>query len=111
MAYSTTIYKLRHMEHVARITLNRPEKMNALSGELLDEFFACLAEAEDDDEVRVVMIKGAGRCFCPGYDIGISSRSDVSEGPPLSMMDEVSVGPSSREVLAGRRAPSATSGL
>ena len=82
MAYSTIVYEPRHMEHVARITLNRPEKLNALSGELLDEVFASLAEAEDDDEVRVVLIKGAGRCFSPGYDINPTPRGEDSEGPP-----------------------------
>lgn len=81
MAYNSIIYEPRHMEHVARITLNRPEKLNALSGELLDEVFASLAEAEDDDEVRVVLIKGAGRCFCPGYDLNPRPR-EVPEGPP-----------------------------
>ena len=82
MAYSTIVYEPRHMEHVARITLNRPEKLNALSGELLDEVFASLAEAEDDDEVRVVLIKGAGRCFSPGYDINPTPRGEGPEGPP-----------------------------
>ncbi len=70
MAYRNIIYEPKHMENVARITLNRPEKLNALSGALLDELFAALAEAEDDDEVKVVLIKGAGRSFCSGYDIG-----------------------------------------
>ncbi len=82
MDYNAIIYEPRHMEHVARITLNRPEKLNALSGELLDELFASLAEAEDDDEVRVVMIRGAGRCFSPGYDINPTPRGEAPEGPP-----------------------------
>jgi enoyl-CoA hydratase len=84
MAYENIDYEPRHMEHVARITLNRPEKLNALSGALLDELFAALAEAEDDDEVKVVLIKGAGRCFCSGYDIGQRSTpgEDHEERPP-----------------------------
>ena len=82
MAYKSIIYEPRHMEHVARITLNRPEKLNALSGELLDELFASLTEAEDDDEVRVVMIRGAGRCFSPGYDINPTPGAQAPEGPP-----------------------------
>jgi enoyl-CoA hydratase len=54
---------------VARITLNRPEVLNALSNALLDELVVALNQAEADDEVRVVVINGAGRAFCAGYDI------------------------------------------
>ena len=78
MAYENIIYEPQHLEYVARITLNRPEKLNALSGGLLDELFAALAEAEDDDKIKVVLIRGAGRCFCAGYDIG--QRSATGEG-------------------------------
>ncbi len=82
MAYENIVYEPQHMENVARITLNRPEKLNALSGALLDELFAALAEAEDDDEVRVVMIRGAGRCFSAGYDINPTPITQALEGPP-----------------------------
>ncbi len=54
---------------VRRLTLNRPEKLNALSGELIDRLSAALAEAAADDAVRVVVIRGAGRAFCAGYDL------------------------------------------
>ena len=54
---------------VGRITLNRPEKMNALSQELLFEFNEALHDYEADDSVRVIIIKGAGRCFSAGYDL------------------------------------------
>lgn len=52
---------------VAVITLNRPEKRNALNGGLLDELDYCLGEARQDDGVRVVVIRGAGPSFCAGY--------------------------------------------
>ncbi len=80
MAYRDIIYENRYLDNVARITLNRPEKMNAFSARLLDEFFAALDEAEDDDEVRVVIIRGAGRCFASGYDLAPSSV-EVSDEP------------------------------
>ena len=54
---------------IARITLNRPEKMNSLSHDLLGEFRRALEEAEDDPEVRVIVVKGAGRTFSAGYDL------------------------------------------
>ncbi|MFL5775361.1 MAG: enoyl-CoA hydratase/isomerase family protein [Chloroflexota bacterium] len=52
-----------------RLTLNRPDKLNALSAELRDELSAAIADAADDDRVRVIAIAGAGRAFCSGYDL------------------------------------------
>ena len=51
------------------LTLNRPEKLNALSAELLTEFRECLEGIEADPEVRVVILTGAGRAFSAGFDI------------------------------------------
>jgi enoyl-CoA hydratase len=56
-------------ERVARVTLNRPEKMNALSQELLFEFSEALHDLEADDSVRVIIVRGAGRTFSAGYDL------------------------------------------
>jgi enoyl-CoA hydratase len=53
----------------ARITLNRPEKLNALSMELLGELHDALWEADDDREVHAVILRGAGRSFSAGYDL------------------------------------------
>lgn len=82
MSYQYIIYENRHLENVARITLNRPEKLNALNAGLLDELFAALAEAEDDDKVKVVIIRGAGRCFCPGYDLNPTPVEPIKGPPP-----------------------------
>ena len=54
---------------VGRITLNRPEKMNALSQELLFEFNDALHDYEADSGVRVIIVRGAGRAFSAGYDL------------------------------------------
>ncbi len=54
---------------VATITLNRPEKLNALSEALRGDLAAALRELNPGDAVRVIRIKGAGRAFCAGYDI------------------------------------------
>ncbi len=53
----------------ARITLNRPEKLNALSLDLLSELCEALWEADDDRAVHCVIIRGAGRSFSAGYDL------------------------------------------
>ena len=54
---------------VGRITLNRPEKMNALSQELLFELNAALHDMEADHSIRVLILRGAGRTFSAGYDL------------------------------------------
>jgi enoyl-CoA hydratase len=59
-----------------RLTLNRPASLNALSGELMDALDEAFAAAANDDEVRVVILRGAGRAFCAGYDL----KQDAEEG-------------------------------
>lgn len=54
---------------VRRLTLNRPEKRNALSNALRGEIFAALEAADKDEAVRVSIIRGAGPCFSSGYDL------------------------------------------
>ena len=61
---------------VRRLTLNRPASLNALSGELMDALDEAFAAAADADEVRVVILRGAGRAFCAGYDL----KQDAQEG-------------------------------
>ena len=56
-------------DHHAKLTLNRPERMNAISMEMLGEFGEALVEADDDPEIRVILITGAGRGFCSGLDL------------------------------------------
>ncbi|MCZ6889519.1 MAG: enoyl-CoA hydratase-related protein [Gammaproteobacteria bacterium] len=56
-------------DRVARITLDRPEKLNALSQELLYEFNDALHMMEADDSIRVIIVKGQGRAFSAGYDL------------------------------------------
>jgi enoyl-CoA hydratase len=55
--------------HVRRLTLNRPDKRNALSNDLRRDLFAALEAADRDPEVRVIVIRGAGTCFSAGYDL------------------------------------------
>jgi enoyl-CoA hydratase len=61
---------------VGRITLNRPEKLNALSQELLYELNGALHELEADFDTRVILIRGAGRVFSAGYDLNPGSGRD-----------------------------------
>jgi enoyl-CoA hydratase len=60
--------KLEREDTIATITLNRPEKRNALNTALRDEIRAALEELEADDTVSVAIITGAGPVFCAGFD-------------------------------------------
>ncbi len=67
MADPTLRYDLT--EHIATITLNRPEAMNALTRELYGELEAAVRRSHSDPEVRCVIITGEGRAFCSGDDV------------------------------------------
>jgi len=68
MRYKTIIYE--KASRVARITLNRPEKLNPLSLELRNELVDAIIKSGEDKDVSVIILKGAGRAFSSGYDIG-----------------------------------------
>ncbi|MEM7429705.1 MAG: enoyl-CoA hydratase [Pseudomonadota bacterium] len=57
-------------DHVATITLNRPERRNALSDNLTPAFRQALLDLEADTDVRVLIVTGAGKAFCAGGDVG-----------------------------------------
>ncbi|TET45091.1 MAG: enoyl-CoA hydratase, partial [Dehalococcoidia bacterium] len=67
MKYETVILEKR--ENIATITLNRPEKLNALNDKMAEELVDVFGVADKDDEIRVVVITGAGRAFSAGADI------------------------------------------
>ena len=67
MTFENVIYDVD--DHIATISLNRPEKLNALSGGLQDDLASALNTAQRDDDVRVVILTGEGRGFCSGADL------------------------------------------
>jgi 2-(1,2-epoxy-1,2-dihydrophenyl)acetyl-CoA isomerase len=72
--------------HVATVTLNRPEKLNAMTIELVADLLEILTEVAERKDVRVVILTGAGRGFCPGADVGAlvegrGSRDDATFAP------------------------------
>ncbi len=78
MEYQAILYEKK--ETIAYITLNRPEKLNALSQEMMAELRHVLNDIDGDDAVRVVILTGAGRAFSAGFDIsGESADGDGRE--------------------------------
>jgi len=66
---------------VRRLTLNRPSRLNALSGELVETLSDALARAAADDGIRVVVLAGSGRAFCAGYDLKEEAEHVKEHGP------------------------------
>ena len=66
--------------HIRRITLNRPEKRNALNHALRGGIIRALQEADADDRVRVMIVRGAGTCFSAGYDLGGGNEGQGNTG-------------------------------
>lgn len=69
MAYSEIIYDKQ--DKVAIITLNRPDRMNAITPTMVDELKDATDDAERDPEIAAIVVTGAGKSFCPGMDMGV----------------------------------------
>lgn len=88
-----TSVKFEVIGAVARVTLNRPEKRNALSNELVMEMRDALLEADAREDVNAVVLEGAGKDFCAGYDlIAAYERYQDDEGPDPSIPYRASAG-------------------
>ena len=68
MSYEEIRYAVE--DRIAIVTLNRPERMNAFTARMCGELVHALGAADADDDVRVVIVTGAGRAFCAGADLG-----------------------------------------
>ncbi|MFC0241902.1 enoyl-CoA hydratase/isomerase family protein [Rhodopseudomonas telluris] len=102
-ASSEVLYAVE--DHIATITLNAPQRMNTISGPMLNELAALLLKANQDPEVRCVILTGNGRAFCAGLDLtkergdeGLSAASspttlDLRNTPPtvLQGMDKPTI--------------------
>src|SRR5260370_37846192 len=69
------------VERVAHVTLNRPDKRNALSTQMLQELHEAFLEADDRTDVNVILLSGAGRDFCAGYDLTGSYGGGATPAP------------------------------
>ena len=74
---------------VATLTFNEPERLNAFSWPMMEEFRACLKYFERDTSAHVIILKGAGRCFSPGYDFKETPPDVIKPGyGPADGMEE-----------------------
>ncbi len=70
MNLETVLYEKRAQDRIGIITMNRPDKLNALSAQLRNDILAALEYAEADPDVRATVLHGAGRAFSAGADMG-----------------------------------------
>ncbi|MBH5400746.1 crotonase/enoyl-CoA hydratase family protein [Bradyrhizobium sp. CNPSo 4010] len=88
MAYETIKYDV--VEQILTITLNRPEKLNALTATMKRELIDAFDRADKDDDVRAIIVTGQGRAFCAGADLSRGADSfdiDAWHGPMKRLSD------------------------
>ena len=88
MAYETITYEVA--EQILTITLNRPDKLNAFNATMQKELIDAFDQADSDDNVRAIIVTGAGRGFCAGADLssgGDTFDRDAKRGPVKRLPD------------------------
>lgn len=80
MAYSTLLYDVK--DGVLTLTLNRPEALNAFNRDMMNEMIDALDKADADDNVRAIIVTGAGRAFCAGADLSSGGNTFNAEARP-----------------------------
>jgi enoyl-CoA hydratase/carnithine racemase len=101
MHYKCLIYE--EEEGIATLTMNRPERLNALGDTLRDDLHHAIVHASDDPAVRVIILTGAGRGFCSGGDVkAMHDAKERDQGRPL--FEKVAPG-RDKTILAMRDAP------
>ena len=73
MEFETILYDIK--DKVLTVTLNRPERLNAFTGQMMDDLIEAFDKAGKDDEIRVIIVTGAGRGFCAGADLGAGANT------------------------------------
>lgn len=73
MSYEAILYDVDG--HVATITLNRPDKLNAWTRQMEQEVRSAVEAAQDDEQIRAIVITGAGRGFCAGADMSLLTEA------------------------------------
>ena len=91
MNYEQILYDVK--DQILTITLNRPEKLNAYTGKMQFELIDAFARASADDNVRAVIVTGAGRAFCAGADLSAGAATfDATSNPERAARNAGPVG-------------------
>jgi enoyl-CoA hydratase/carnithine racemase len=85
MAYQQILTQVK--DGILTITLNRPDKLNAFTGTMMTEMIDAFKKAGDDDDVRVIVVTGAGRAFCAGADLSAGASTFDHTGASSSKVD------------------------
>ena len=88
MAYETILYEVS--DQILTITLNRPDKLNAFNGKMMRELIEAFDAADKDDDIRAIIVTGAGRAFCAGADLSSGANTfdrDAQRGPVKRLPD------------------------
>jgi enoyl-CoA hydratase/carnithine racemase len=89
-SFETILYDVA--DGVATITLNRPDKLNAFTGQMMVDMIAAFDAIDADDDVRAVIVTGAGRGFCAGADLSAGGATFDRTGPQEPAREEGRVG-------------------
>src|SRR6059058_258786 len=99
MPYSTILLDVS--EGICTITLNRPDRLNAFTVEMMRELIDAFDRVDADDDIRVVIVTGAGRAFCAGADLSAGADSfdydELAERDPSSMPAELAAPKTTRD--------------
>jgi enoyl-CoA hydratase/carnithine racemase len=113
MTYSKVMIA-RDPDHVAELTLNRPDQLNALDSPMAEELHAALTELDADPQVRVVLLKGAGKAFCAGIDVNeLAGKSALEYREWIERMERplVAVSRMKKPVIAQVHGVAAANGM
>ena len=87
MKFETIKYEVK--DKILTITLNRPDRLNAFTGQMMNDLISAFDSASNDDEVRVVIVTGEGRGFCAGADLGAGEATfNRDENPRAKKTDD-----------------------
>ena len=87
MNFETIKYEVK--DKILTITLNRPDRLNAFTGQMMNDLISAFDSASNDDEVRVVIVTGEGRGFCAGADLGAGEATfNRDESPRAKKTDD-----------------------
>ncbi len=84
VSYSTILYEIE--ESILTITLNRPDALNAFNNDMLEELLDACDRADADDDVKAIIVTGAGRAFCAGADLSSGGNTFNSDTRTITVI-------------------------